>query len=441
MKRLPLALLPVLCASIASAQTPIIHAHLEPATGIIVGQPVHLVVEVLAPNYFTGSPDFPEFEIENAIVVLPQERAQNTNAKVNGISYAGITETYSLYPQQPGDFQIPPVQLTVPYASNPPATTVVHLSLPTLTFHADLPVEARGLDYFLPTSQLTMQQKWSAPLKNIRVGDTLERTITVTAAKMQAMLIPPLPMDAPDGIRVYPGQPAVQDQKTSTGEFVFGRRTQSAQYFIQKQGDYTLPAVELKWWNLATKQMVAATLPPIHFVAGANPEFTTEVPPEPDAAVVMQPKPASPWARYKYRLELALLSIFSFLFLYWLGRRYLPRIASHMRIKREQRRHSESRYFSHLIRACHRNDAVESYVWLLRWLARWKPNALLEDFLAEAQDLHLSIEIKGLGRAVFSTAGGENQWTGSQLATLLKTIRKTKANKTWKAQFLLRLNP
>jgi hypothetical protein len=74
-------------------------------------------------------------------------------------------------------------------------------------------------------------------------------------------------------------------------------------------------------------------------------------------------------------------------------------------------------------------------------LARWKPNALLEDFLAEAQDIHLSIEIKDLGRAVFSTAGGENQWTGSQLATLLKTIRKTKANKTWKAQYLLRLNP
>jgi hypothetical protein len=69
---------------------------------------------------------------------------------------------------------------------------------------------------------------------------------------MQAMLIPPLPFEAPDGIRIYPEEPAVQDQKTDRGDFVFGRRIQSAKYLIQKEGDYALPAIELKWWNLTT---------------------------------------------------------------------------------------------------------------------------------------------------------------------------------------------
>ena len=44
----------------------------------MVGEPVRLVVTVLAPNYFTGSPDFPEIEIENVIVVFFRRRRRST---------------------------------------------------------------------------------------------------------------------------------------------------------------------------------------------------------------------------------------------------------------------------------------------------------------------------------------------------------------------------
>jgi len=83
------------------AQGPIVRARLEPAKDIIVGQPVKLVVTVLVPNYFAGSPDFPELEIENAIVVLPQDRPQNSNEQIGSSTYAGITESYTIYSQQP----------------------------------------------------------------------------------------------------------------------------------------------------------------------------------------------------------------------------------------------------------------------------------------------------------------------------------------------------
>lgn len=108
-----------------------------------------------------------------------------------------------------------------------------------------------------------MQQSWSPPLKNLHAGDSIERRITVTATKMQAMLIPPLPLEAPAGLRIYPEEPVVQDQKTDRGDFVYGRRTESAKYFIQKEGDYTLPAIQLKWWNLSTNRLVTTVLPEI----------------------------------------------------------------------------------------------------------------------------------------------------------------------------------
>jgi hypothetical protein len=56
-------------------------------------------VSTYVPNYFTGTPDFPEFEIENGIVVLPQDRPKNSNSQINGVSYAGITETYVICTQ------------------------------------------------------------------------------------------------------------------------------------------------------------------------------------------------------------------------------------------------------------------------------------------------------------------------------------------------------
>src|SRR6202000_3256382 len=136
------------------------------------------------------------------------------------------TETYTIYTQQPGEFRLPAATVTVKYANAPPDSIAAHVPLPSMSFHADVPAAAQGLDYFLPSTQLTMTQKWSTPLTHVRAGDTLTRTITVTCTRMQAMLIPPLPMSAPDGMRVYPNEANVKDKKSEQGEFLFGRRTQ-----------------------------------------------------------------------------------------------------------------------------------------------------------------------------------------------------------------------
>ena len=86
MKRYFFFILLAACAVLSPAQAPVIRARLVPPKGIIVGQPVHLVVEVLVPNFFTGSPDFPVFELENAIVVLPEETPEHLNDQIEGKS-------------------------------------------------------------------------------------------------------------------------------------------------------------------------------------------------------------------------------------------------------------------------------------------------------------------------------------------------------------------
>ena len=425
----------------AVAQTPMIRAHLEPAGNVTVGERVRLVVTVLVPNYFTGSPEFPEFEIENAIVVLPQETPQNSSERLEGVTYAAITETYTLYPQQAESFFLPPAQIDVSYASAPPKSTLAHLTLPSLKFRAEIPEAARGQDYFLPTTKLTIEERWAPTPKALRLGDAIERTITVTADKMQAMLIPPLQLKTPAGIRVYEEEPKVRDEKSNRNEFLFGQRTQSAKYLIQKEGSYTLPAIELKWWNLSTRRVVTAVLPAVHVDAVANPNVATELAPEQPVPAIAQQVKVSFWVRYRQQLWMGAVWILAVLTLLWLAWRWLPRLYRSAQRWRMRRRELEETYFRAVLKACRENHSKDAYTALLRWLNRRVPRKSLDEAYASGQDADLMREIDRLGILLFTSASGNAPWDGQRLSDLLKAWRRQEEKIHNEKTALVELNP
>lgn len=439
MRRALLAML-MLCASLGlHGQSPVLRATLEPSKGIIVGQAVHLNVTVLVPNYFTGSVDLPVFELENAIIVQPQDRPLNIHETIGGISYAGISQSYTIYPQQAGEFRLPAAQFTVPYAKEPPKTVQALLSLPPLTFHADIPAAARGLDYFLPTTKLTLEQRWDKKPKEIRAGDTLRRTISITTVRAQAMLIPPVPLEASDGIRVYAEEPTVLDQKTSTGEFVDGRRIQSARYFFRKEGEYTLPAIEVQWWNLNSNKLVTSTLPPVHFTVEPNPGYVAELPPEKEPVVVAPPEHVSVWKRYRFWIRIVLPCAALSLLLLWLAWRCLPLLFAWLKAVAERRRSSERSYHRQLIRACRRNDARQSYGLLLQWLAKYNDGMSLRNYLHLSNDDALTSAVDELGAALYSDH--PENWNGDKLAQLLQARHGDETRQRASRRSLPALNP
>jgi hypothetical protein len=440
MRRGFFGLLALCAATFSLAQSPVIRATLTPTKEIIVGQAVHLNVTVLVPNYFTGSPDFPVFELENAIVVQPQDRPQNLSETIGGVHYAGISQSYTIYPQQAGEFRLPPAKFTIPYAANPPKTTEAHLSLPPLIFHANIPAEAQGLSYFLPTTALTLQQRWEPSLKNIRVGDTLHRTITITTLKTQGMMIPPLSFEASDGVRVYTEQPIVIDQKTPTGEFVYGRRTESARYFLRSAGEYTLPPIQLQWWNLNAHRLVTTTLPSVHLTVAANPGYVEELPPEQEPVATAKPPAVSFWHRYRFWIIAGVPSFavaFLFFLLMW---RYIPKLRQQLIDHIERRRNSEQTFFRQLIRACKRNDAQGSYRSLIGWLARCKDGMTLQHYLRRTKDDELIAAVEELGASLYSS-GYRQSWDGSRLSRLLRRHRHGQEKELGSRGILPELNP
>jgi hypothetical protein len=258
---------------------------------------------------------------------------------------------------------------------------------------------------------------------------------------MQAMLIPPLPIDAPPGIRVYPEEPAVQDQKTAHGDFVFGRRTQSAKYFLSKAGDYTLPPIELKWWDLSSSRLVTATLPAVHFTAASNPNSIAELPPEPTRTSAIPIQNASLWKRYKSRVRLAAFCCIAVFVFAWTSWRFWPAIYRDLRAWHERRSHTEGAYFRHLRRACIRNDATQSYIWLLKWLAVGRSPQSLQQMLDNEEDSKLSSVVNDLAAVLFAKDLSGRQWSGKELATILTRHRRTQLIHSSEQRCSRNLNP
>jgi hypothetical protein len=421
------------------APGPVVRASITTPRPIIVGQTVRINVTVLVPNYFLGEPEFPQFDMDNAIVVLPGETPQNSNETIAGQTYAGISVTYMIYPQQPGSFKLPPAEIAVKYASDPPKSTEVRLALPTLTFAAVLPPEAADLEYFLPTTSLKISQKLDKPLKNLRVGDTVTRTVTIAASKMRAMLIPPTKFEAPDGIAVYPKEPRVDDIKTDRGEFVEGRRVDSATYLIGKDGDYTLPPIEIEWWSLDRSKVETATLPAIHFSAAPNPNANPEIPPEPEPVIqTVAPNP-NRFKHYGRLAEIAAILLLVIGVAVWAWFRFGVPLVRRWRNSRAAYKHSEAAFFGKLKKASQAGNAEEAYALLLGWLNRFRPGVELGQFLSKTADPELTREVESLASMLYG--GSSAAWSGNQMIKCLARVRSRRHRELRSNPALPPLNP
>ena len=69
----------------ALAAEPFARATVDDSGDIVPGRQVYVTVDVFAPDFFTSPPQFPLFDLPNALVTLPDERAQNILQTVDGV--------------------------------------------------------------------------------------------------------------------------------------------------------------------------------------------------------------------------------------------------------------------------------------------------------------------------------------------------------------------
>lgn len=375
------------------AAEPLLRVEILTQPPIVSGQQVQIQVDVLAPNFFLSPPKFPLFDLPNAVVTLPDERAMNLVETINGESYAGIRRSYVVTPQTAGDFTLPPAGITFTYAAVPGQPGVqASVTLPPQKFTVGGAPAGGGT----AAQQISVAQDLDRDPKTLKTGDTLVRTITVTADGMQAMMIPVPDFAAPEGVRLYPHDPVLTDKLDQAQGTIGGTRIDRVTYGFETAGSYRLPAIEIAWYDPKTQKNDVAQAPEITVTVAQAAGFTPAIkPPE-----ITEPVPRDP-------VNLRLLAwvaagVVLLAFLAWLVPHLWRSIGAWRDTRRRRYEQSEEYSFRQFSAACRDGDGGAVYAALQSWAGRAKV-APLRDWLKGDAAL---ADFERLEASLFASASG-----------------------------------
>lgn len=408
------------CLAAAHAATPSVRVEVQASQPVLVGQQVPIDVTVVAPNFFTSAPPFPPLEVPGAIVTLPDERATLGVETVAGETYATVQRRYLFSAQQAGDFALPPVKIGFTYGGDDGKPQQAELSLPATRLIAQLPAGAAqaGAGTVLPVARLTIRQSFDRATDSLKAGDALVRTIDVFAAQTQAMVIPPPHFEAPRGVRVFVADPMLSDGSQAGTGFVGGHRVDRATYVFEKAGRYTLPAIEVRWFDPVTRKPASAQAPALTVKVEAGADRGESIAPE--AAQMGDARPARRPVDWVLAGSIAVLVLLTGAAA-WLVRVRGPR----WRAARDAHAVSDPQMFRRALEACSRNEARAANAALLAWCAR-HAKSTPRAWAAQQAVPGLEAQIDGLERHLFGAASsGHPQWQGAGLAAALQAAHRS----------------
>jgi hypothetical protein len=404
----------------ANVPEPILQMTVDPQR-VVVGQKTTLRIDVLAPNYMTSPPELPGFQVRNAVTRKLQD--VNLSEQRSGATYAGVRFEFAIYPQEAGSYAIADQKVKVKYAAEPPAVREEEVALPRVSFEAYIPDAAADLNPFLAATGLTIAQSVQRLSQQLKVGDSVTRAVTIQAEETPAMLLPPVTFPAMDGLAAYPAQPVLQDKTEGRTDALSATRTDSATYILQKAGDYTLPAIDVRWWNAGEGRVETAHLDAVTIKVAANPAAQSS-----DANA---PRARSTWVALVDLIadhwRLGLLAVLMIAALIWFAPGAVRAVADYHRRRRQAYLQSEAYAFSHFRHAVRHRDAKAAYFAMLDWLPHagaTTPDHTLEAFKAAASDPVLNREIAAIEAELFAAQRGASSWSRHRLLHRVSAARR-----------------
>ena len=107
-------------------------------------------------------------------------------------------------------------------------------------------------------ADVDLQDDWQKKLPKLTVGEPATRTLRLGASGVLAAQLPELKLTVPNGFKTYPDQPKRENLQSSSG--ITGMLEQKIAMVPTRAGHFTLPAVDLDWWDLTTGQWRQAHL-------------------------------------------------------------------------------------------------------------------------------------------------------------------------------------
>lgn len=338
--------------------------------------------------------------------------------RIGGVLHGVIELQYAIYPQRSGQLLIPGQTFSATLVDRsrsndfmpfgPRTGKVSRVKSPDIP----LQVKPKPADYpaevpWLPARALGLAETWNPQPEQSQVGDSLTRRLILKVDGLSSAQLPPLPATQVDGLRRYPDQPQMDDQKSENG--IVGTREEREALVPSRAGNFELPPLEIVWWNTQTDTLERTTLSARTLQVAENPQLQNDEQPNTPMVttqVIEGPK-LWPW-----QLACAVLSLTTLLgFGLWWHARRQPAIQ-----RAAQSGPSPRTLLDDIKRACQAGDAQATRHALDAW-ARQQPETLAD---MAARYVPLSDALDGLNGALYSEVG--QQWQGEELWKAIRNL-------------------
>lgn len=234
------------------------------------------------------------------IWVYPEAAEQHYEVIEQGKVFNVYERNYAIYPKQAGEVTVnSPKFVGYPmdafFASrnrlSPFNRTPISIKQPA----QKVQVKAKPNDRqstWLPAYDLDMAEYWSDATTSIKVGEPIERTVTIHAQGLTLSQLPEFTWADIPGVRIYPGK--VSSSERFDGKHVISERSQTITYIPTQGGQLTIPEIRLPWFNLDKEKAEIAKITSRIFAIVGAPAQTAAAPAAPVESTAANPKPVAP---------------------------------------------------------------------------------------------------------------------------------------------------
>jgi hypothetical protein len=255
-----------------------VRAEFRPATVTVpesqawIGQRVGFFVELRAPGPFSGTAAF-DLPRMQGVLLMKIGNPLVGSEEIDGAGLMIQTHKFAVFTQQAGILEVPAFTVRFAHKEGFTGPTVeVQAEVPAWQVDIQRPPDGESLGFLLTTETLEVSETWVPQPGPARVGTMFKRTIVQQADRIPGMALAPVPTAAPEGVRLYPREPEIED-KLERGEFL-GKRRDTLTYLLTQPGKVTLPALTYVWWNPQTLVLESTTLPAVSFDVSSAPGTT-----------------------------------------------------------------------------------------------------------------------------------------------------------------------
>jgi hypothetical protein len=229
-------------------------------------------------------------------IITPLGNGSSYETSINGVRYAVYEMRYAIYPQHSGKLTIKPFQFEGRIADTRSQSLFDQFMLPgklkrIRSKSTSVNVKARPANIaaaaWLPAEQLTATDEWSEDINQLRTGEPVTRTITLTAIGQTAEQLPDITLaDIPD-LKQYPDKPILENDIKHDG--VTGSRQIKIAIIPTQAGKYIIPEVRIPWFDTRTGKQNVISLPEVAIAATGKANTIPVQLPEIVTAPVQQP--------------------------------------------------------------------------------------------------------------------------------------------------------